>query len=105
MWCTDEGCAGEAYQQALHVVWKLLICFTLFFGANFLKCGLARLLSYQFYRTAHFMKVKEAIERVSCCLQQGMAPHVRSASTGLDLQALLCTSDRMQATMSCLQPS
>lgn len=42
----------------------MLICITLFAAANFLKCSIARLLSYQFYRTAHFDKVKDAIERV-----------------------------------------
>lgn len=44
-------------------MWRLLICVTLFAAANFLKCALARMLSYSFYRTAHFAKVRDAIER------------------------------------------
>lgn len=54
-------------------MWKLLICLALFSVANFTKCGLARFLSYSFYKTAHFKKVKEAIERV-CRI--GCTPHV-----------------------------
>jgi hypothetical protein len=55
----------------MDVVWKLIICLTLFSVAGFIKCSLARLLSYQFYRTAHFQKVKQAIERVSDGLASG----------------------------------
>jgi len=62
-WCQGL-CEEEPYKKALLVVWRLLICITLFAAANFLKCSIARLLSYQFYRTAHFDKVKDAIERV-----------------------------------------
>ncbi|KAF6256732.1 hypothetical protein COO60DRAFT_1461548 [Scenedesmus sp. NREL 46B-D3] len=63
VWCDAGRCEQPAYQEAMTVVWKLLICLTLFSVAGFIKCSLARLLSYQFYRTAHFQKVKQAIER------------------------------------------
>jgi hypothetical protein len=65
VWCDAGVCDEAAYQEAMNVVWKLIICLTLFSVAGFIKCSLARLLSYQFYRTAHFQKVKQAIERVS----------------------------------------
>lgn len=64
VWCDAGRCDQPAYQEAMNVVWKLIICLTLFSVAGFIKCSLARLLSYQFYRTAHFQKVKQAIERV-----------------------------------------
>ncbi|WIA11707.1 hypothetical protein OEZ85_011803 [Tetradesmus obliquus] len=63
VWCDAGRCDQPAYQEAMNVVWKLIICLTLFSVAGFIKCSLARLLSYQFYRTAHFQKVKQAIER------------------------------------------
>eukprot|EP00882_Tetradesmus_deserticola_P032506 GHRQ01036936.1.p1 GENE.GHRQ01036936.1~~GHRQ01036936.1.p1 ORF type:complete len:244 (-),score=25.16 GHRQ01036936.1:171-902(-) len=68
VWCDAGRCEQPAYKEAMSVVWKLLICLTLFSVAGFIKCSLARLLSYQFYRTAHFKKVKQAIERVSQCV-------------------------------------
>ena len=40
-----------------------MVCFTLFALANFLKSVLTKLLSSHFYKTAHFMKVKAAIEK------------------------------------------
>jgi hypothetical protein len=61
VWCQE--CHEEGYSRALTIVWRLLICVTLFAAANFLKCALARMLSYSFYRTAHFAKVRDAIER------------------------------------------
>jgi hypothetical protein len=64
VWCSAGICDEPAFQEAMNVVWKLIICLTLFSVAGFIKCSLARLLSYQFYRTAHFQKVKQAIERV-----------------------------------------
>lgn len=49
LWC-HERCEEEAYQQALLIVWRVLVCITLFAAANFLKCCIARLLSYSFYK-------------------------------------------------------
>jgi hypothetical protein len=51
LWC-QQLCGEEGYQKALAIVWRLLICVTLFAAANFLKCAVARLLSYSFYRYA-----------------------------------------------------
>lgn len=48
LWCGE--CDEEDYQRGLRVVWRLLVCVTLFAAANFLKCSIARLLSYSFYR-------------------------------------------------------
>jgi hypothetical protein len=47
--------------QATDIVWKLLVCITLFTLANFLKSFVTKLLSTHFYRTAHFRKVKDAM--------------------------------------------
>lgn len=47
--------------QATDIVWKLLVCLTLFSLANFLKSFVTKLLSTHFYRTAHFKKVKDAM--------------------------------------------
>ncbi|KAF8070975.1 MSL9 [Scenedesmus sp. PABB004] len=63
LWCQDERCAGPTYQRAISVVWRLDVCIALFSAACFIKCALARMLSLQFSRTAHFVKVKQAIER------------------------------------------
>ncbi len=41
-----------------------MICLTLYALANFLKALATKLLSSAFYRTAHFKKVKEAIDKV-----------------------------------------
>jgi len=41
-----------------------MVCFTLFALANFLKAFVTKLLSSAFYRTAHFKKVKEALDKV-----------------------------------------
>jgi hypothetical protein len=51
LWC-QEVCGEEAYQKTLQIFWRLLICVTLFAIANFLKCSMARVLSYSFYRWA-----------------------------------------------------
>lgn len=40
------------------------MCLTLFTLANFLKALVTKLLSTTFYRTAHFKKVKEALDKV-----------------------------------------
>jgi hypothetical protein len=94
VWC-QGACEEATYAKGLRIVWRVLVCITLWSTANFLKvscvremlavrlagmrappsqrspapgclqCCIARLLSYSFYRTAHFAKVKEAIERVS----------------------------------------
>jgi hypothetical protein len=50
--------------QATGVVWKLMVCLTLFCLANFLRALATKLLSTTFYRTAHFAKVKEALDKV-----------------------------------------
>jgi hypothetical protein len=71
VWCDAGVCDEPAYQEAMSIVWMLIICLTLFSVAGFIKCSLARLLSYQFYRTAHFQKVKQAIERVSGSIAAG----------------------------------
>ena len=42
-----------------------MVCLTLFCVANFLKALVTKLLSSHFYKTAHFKKVKDAIEKVS----------------------------------------
>lgn len=47
--------------QATDIVWKLLVCITLWTLANFLKSFVTKLLSTHFYRTAHFRKVKDAM--------------------------------------------
>jgi hypothetical protein len=41
-----------------------MVCLTLFCLANFLKALATKLLSTTFYRTAHFGKVKEALDKV-----------------------------------------
>ena len=64
-WCRDKGaCRGADYVAATEVVWKLMACLTLFALANFLKALATKLLSSAFYRTAHFRKVKEALDKV-----------------------------------------
>lgn len=64
-WCDNRrGCAWPSRHGALTTVWRVLVCCTLFCTAAFLKCAIARLLSYGAYKTAHFAKVRDAIERV-----------------------------------------
>ena len=64
-WCRDKGaCRGADYLAASGVVWKLMACLALFALANFLKALATKLLSAAFYRTAHFKKVKEALDKV-----------------------------------------
>lgn len=41
-----------------------MVCLTLFSLANFAKALVTKLLSSAFYRTAHFKKVKEALDKV-----------------------------------------
>ncbi|KAF6259738.1 Mechanosensitive ion channel-domain-containing protein [Scenedesmus sp. NREL 46B-D3] len=64
LWCDNGGCEQQGeYKRATDIVWKLLVCITLFTLANFLKSFVTKLLSTHFYRTAHFKKVKDAIEK------------------------------------------
>ncbi len=53
--------------QASLVLWRLMLCFMIFSLANFAKSLVTKLLSTHFYRTAHFKKVKQAIEKVGTC--------------------------------------
>lgn len=48
-----------------------MVCLTLFSLANFLKALATKLLSSAFYRTAHFKKVKEALDKVRLCAEWG----------------------------------
>lgn len=59
--CALACCLLLLSVQATNVVWKLLVCLTLFTLANFLKSFLTKLMSTHFYRTAHFKKVKDAM--------------------------------------------
>eukprot|EP00775_Hariotina_reticulata_P008974 gene8974-9149_t len=64
-WCDgDNDCRMQGpYKTATDVVYKLMVCLTLFSLANFLKALITKLLSSHFYKTAHFKKVKDAIEK------------------------------------------
>lgn len=55
--CTSHSIHTYTQPQATDVVWKLMVCLTLFTLANFLKSVLTKLLSSHFYKTAHFKKV------------------------------------------------
>jgi hypothetical protein len=52
----------------MDAVWKLVVCLMLFCLANFLKAAATKLLSSAFHRTAHFAKVKEALDKVCVCV-------------------------------------
>lgn len=45
------------------LVWKLLICSALFSLANLITCMTAKILSRQFYRSAHMDKLQSALEK------------------------------------------
>ncbi|GIM08846.1 hypothetical protein Vretimale_12810, partial [Volvox reticuliferus] len=67
-WCQSTSayprrCQQPAYVQATLIVWNLLLCLMLFCLANLLKAVLAKLLTTHFYRTAHFNKLKSALEK------------------------------------------
>ncbi len=52
-----------APMQAVDAVWKVQICLVLWALANLAKGVLAKLLSTHFYRSAHFQKLQEALEK------------------------------------------
>ncbi|EFJ41662.1 hypothetical protein VOLCADRAFT_98375 [Volvox carteri f. nagariensis] len=67
-WCHNTAtfrrrCESPAYLQATSAVWNVLLCLMLFCLANLLKAVLAKLLTTHFYRTAHFKKLKSALEK------------------------------------------
>ncbi|KXZ50164.1 hypothetical protein GPECTOR_17g800 [Gonium pectorale] len=67
-WCTSTSrfpkrCQQPAYLQATSILWNCLLCVMLFCLANLLKAVLAKLLTTHFYRTAHFNKLKKALEK------------------------------------------
>lgn len=70
------------------MVWKILVCLTLFSLANFLKSMTTKLLSTHFYRTAHFKKVKMAIEKEYYLLMLSQQRPVKPVETAAPLGAL-----------------
>ena len=62
-----DGREREEYVQlAWASVVKLLICFILFSVANVVKTLLAKLLSSHFHKRAHFDKMQDALNKVTC---------------------------------------
>lgn len=67
--------------QAVNRLWKVMLCTFFFTMANFLKAMLTKFMSTHFYRTAHFKKVKQAIEKVR--------PHMLSSQQAVVVAELI----------------
>ncbi|KAG2492831.1 hypothetical protein HYH03_008986 [Edaphochlamys debaryana] len=94
-WCAPKEsqpkrCQEAAYIQATNIVWNALLCLMLFCLANLLKAVLAKLLTTHFYRTAHFKKLRKALEKeyalqvLSKPRRLVMAERAQAAGDGVD---------------------
>lgn len=52
-----------SFLQAVDITRRVHICMILFSLANLAKAGLAKMLSTHFYKTAHFKKLEQALEK------------------------------------------
>jgi len=56
-------CDDVEYQMAVYTVERVLLCVLLFAGACWISSGATKAASTHFYRTAHFKKMQEALEK------------------------------------------
>lgn len=62
-WCDGKRCDDPDYDKAKEVLWRLVLCLSLFSLANFIKCVVAKAMSSHFYSTTHFNTVKRELEK------------------------------------------
>ncbi|GIL52978.1 hypothetical protein Vafri_8559, partial [Volvox africanus] len=63
LWCEKDRCNSKLYHDAREVTWRVVLCIMLFTLANVIKVVTAKFFSMHFYRTAHFKKLKDSLEK------------------------------------------
>ncbi|GIM07093.1 hypothetical protein Vretimale_11323 [Volvox reticuliferus] len=63
LWCEKDRCSSSLYLDARAVTWRVVLCIMLYTLANVIKVVTAKVFSMHFYRTAHFKKLKDSLEK------------------------------------------
>ncbi|GLI59883.1 hypothetical protein VaNZ11_001803, partial [Volvox africanus] len=63
LWCEKDRCSSSLYHDARDATWRVVLCIMLFTLANLIKVVTAKIFSMHFYRTAHFKKLKDSLEK------------------------------------------